>query len=147
MPWPPGGNPVPIDPMLAAVVEGKPAVRLRPPLPLSAAYNNGASASCARTSSAPSPSTSKTQAAGVDGNARTLSNVGVPTDANTDGTRSASDPVPYSGTDAPRGSTTITRLGPCPRSSLGQRSREPDRLRNHGCAVAVRGCCAGKVLA
>src|SRR5450755_2722796 len=137
MPCAPGGSPVPIDPMLAAVVEGKPAVRLRPPLLLSAACSNGASASCARTSSAPRPSTSRTQAAGVDGNASTLSNVGVPTDANTDGTRSASDRVPYNGTDTPRGSTTITRLGPCPRSSLRQCSREPDRLRDHGCTVAV----------
>jgi hypothetical protein len=51
---------------------------------------------------------SRMHAAPAGASDSTFENVGVPIDDSTDGTRSASDPVPYRGMGTARGSTRVT---------------------------------------
>lgn len=67
MPCPPGVRPVPSEVMLTAVVAGKQEVSRRECGEVASSVSAGASWGCAASSSAPSPSTSSTPTAAVEG--------------------------------------------------------------------------------
>src|SRR3954470_19841765 len=128
MPCAPGGSPVPRLVRLTAVVDGTPAVRLRPAGISEDRY--GAASAYRWSRFHPRPSRRSTAYRGAAGRPRTFVSPGTDSAPATDGSTSASDPPPYCGETG-----TITAL---PAGREGQRLGELEHLLDPGRTVGRR---------
>src|SRR6266536_1978546 len=128
MPCAPGGSPVPRLVRLTAVVDGTPAVRLRPVGTSDDRY--GATSACRRSRFHPSPSRSSTAYLGAGGSPSVFCSCGTDSAPATDGSTSVSDPPPYCGAT---GANTALPAG-----RERQRLREVEHLLDAGRAVRCR---------